>query len=74
MGAHRGRRSLAVADDDRLDEVAVRLDGVLEILGAIECDRPDPQGEDVVLAERLLEQVVVGGRVDRAMDLLVEPN
>ena len=67
-------RALAVADDDRLDEVAVRLDCVLELLGAVERDHPDPEREDVVLAERLLEQVVVRGRVDRAVDLLVEPH
>ena len=60
------------ADDDRLDQVAVRLDRLLEILGAVERDHPDPQREDVVLAERLLEQVVVRGGVDRAVDPLVE--
>ena len=63
---------VAVARHDLVDQVAVRLDGVLEILGAAERDHPDPQREDVVLAERLLEQVVVRGGVDRAMDPLVE--
>ena len=50
----------------------MRLDCILEILRALERDHPDAQGEDVVLAERLLEQVVVRGGVDGAMDALVE--
>ena len=57
-----------------MDEVAVRLDGVLESLGALERNHPDPHGEDVVLAQRLLEQVVVRRGVDRAMDSFVEPH
>ena len=48
------------------------FDRLLEILRAVERDHPDAQGEDVVLAERLLEQVVVGRGVDGAMDALVE--
>ena len=65
VGAHEVGSAVAVADDDRLDEVAMRLDRLLEILRAVERDHPDAQREDVVLAERLLDQVVVRGGVDR---------
>ncbi len=66
------RGPVAGAVDDREHEVPVRLDRLLEGLVAIEGDHPDAVREHVVLAERLLEQIVVRGGVDRTMDALVD--
>ena len=72
VGAHRLGRALAVAVADRLEQRAMLLDGLLELVRAIERDRPDAQREHVVLLERRLEQVVVRRAVDGAVDPLVE--
>src|SRR5665647_770217 len=48
------------------------MHGLLELTRLVERHRPDSQGEHVVLRERRLEQVVVRGAVDRAVDPLVE--
>ena len=65
-------RTLAVAVVDRLEQRAMRLDRLLELVRAIERDRPDPEREHVVLLERRLEEVVVRRAVDGAVDPLVE--
>ena len=43
MRAHRVSRAVAVSGLDRLEERAVRLDRLLQLVRAIEGDRPDPQ-------------------------------
>src|SRR5664279_3230763 len=67
MGVHRLGGTLAVAVANRLEQRAMRIDGLLELLLPVERHRPDPQRKDVVLAERRLEQVVVRGPVDGAV-------
>ena len=47
-------------------------DRVLQARDAVEREEPDPEGEDVVLVQRLLEERVVGALVDVAVDALVE--
>ena len=49
-----------VAVEDRLEQLAVLVDGILELGDAVESEEPDPQGEDVVLLERAREERVVG--------------
>ena len=48
------------------------LHRVLEARDAVEREEPDPEREDVVLVERLLEERVVRAAVDVAVDALVE--
>ena len=65
-----GRVAVAVAD--RLEQLAVLADGVTQLLDAIEREEPDPQAQQVVLAERGGEERVVRGPVDVPVDALVE--
>ena len=48
------------------------LDRILESGDAFECKEPDPEGEDVVLVESLLEERVVRAPVHVSVDALVE--
>ena len=70
--AHDLGGAVAVAVDDRLEQVAVRLDRGLELVRAVDGDHPDAESEDVVPAERRGHVVVVRGAVDGAVDALVE--
>ena len=70
--AHDGLGALGVAVADRLQELAVLGDGVVEPRDAVEREEPDPQGEGVVLVQGRLDVRVVGAAVDVAVDALVE--
>src|SRR5258705_5430905 len=72
MRAHRLDGAFAVSRLDRFEECPVRLDRLLELVGAIQCHRPDAEREHVVLLERRLEEVIVCRAVHRAVDALVE--
>ena len=52
VAQHRGLGRVAVAVADRLEQLAVLAHGVAELLDAVEREEPDPQAEQVVLAER----------------------
>ena len=64
------RGGVAVAD--RLEQLAVLGDGVVEPGDAVEREEPDAQGEGVVLVQGRLDERVVRAAVDVAVDALVE--
>ena len=70
--AHHGLGAGRVAVVDRLQQVGVLGDGVVEPGDAVEREEPDPQRQGVVLVERRLDERVVGTALDVAMDALVE--
>ena len=70
--AHDGLGAGRVAVADRLQQVGVLGDGVVEPGDAVEREEPDPQRQRVVLVERRLDERVVRAAVDVAMDALVE--
>ena len=72
MTAHHVLGPLGLAGADRLQQVAVLGDGVVEPGHAVESEEPDPEGEDVVLLERRLDERVVRAPVDVTVDALVE--
>src|ERR671919_710713 len=72
MAPHRLLRAAGIAVADRLQELAVLTDGILEPGDAVEREEPDPQGQHVVLVERRLEKRVVRTAVDVPVDALVE--
>ena len=71
-GASTSSARSRVAVADRLEELAVLADGVVEPLDAVEREEPDAQREHVVLLERRLEERVVRAAVDVPVDPLVE--
>src|SRR4051794_14221882 len=70
--AHRLGRALPVSGLDRLEERAMRLHRLFELVRPIDGDRPDPEREYVVLLERRLQELVVRGPVDGPVNPLVE--
>src|SRR5205823_50128 len=70
--AHRLSCACAVSGLDRLEERAMRIHRLFELVRPIEGDRPDPEREHVILLECRLEELVVRCAVDSAVDPLVE--
>ena len=71
MVAHHGLGAGRVAVVDRLQQVGVLGDGVVEPGDAVEREEPDPQRQCVVLVERRLDERVVGTALVVALDALV---
>src|SRR6478609_2602874 len=72
VAQHGGFGRVAVAVADRLEQLPVLAHGIAELLDAVEGEEPDPQAEQVVLAERGREERVVRAPVDVPVDALVE--
>ena len=72
VAAHDGLGARRIAVADRLQQLAVLGDGVVEPRDAVEREEPDPQRQDVVLVQRRLDERVVRAAVDVPVDALVE--
>ena len=71
MVPHDGLGAGGIGVADRLQQIAVLGDGIVEPGDAVEREEPDPQRQRVVLAQRRLDERVVRAAVDVAVDALV---
>src|SRR5436190_23684752 len=72
VALHRVGGTIRVPVADRLEDLAMVEDRLLELARLVEGEVPDPQREHVVLLERSFQKCVAGAAVDLAVDPLVE--
>src|SRR5262245_10586974 len=72
VALHHGLGTAGVAVEDRLQQLTVLGDRVVEAGDAVEREEPDAQREGVPLVQRRLDERVVRAAVDVAVDPLVE--